>query len=331
MRIDVVIGNPPYQEMTGGNQVGGKALWHRFIELAKDINAIYITFITPSRWFTGGQGLNQFRLEWMKDKHIKQVVHFPDANIIFPGTSIAGGVSYFLWDLNSYQNSVQFTNTKLNETYEKKLDQFDVVITDKLSESITEKVVAHIKNNELLDFGKIVGGIGEYGLPRNLKFTEGDIEVITSTGIFKCNKEDLKSIQDLDKYKVVVSSTSCEHAGESDKNGMYKVLTTISLAGVNQVFAGHYIKVASFDSIAYAYRCMKYIKTRLVRLLLNIRKVGIGFTKDSYKFVPIQDFTDNSDIDWSQSISDIEQQLYKKYELTQDEIDYIEKTIKPMN
>lgn len=215
------------------------------------------------------------------------------------------------------------------ETYVKKLNQFDVIIPDRISENIVLKVLSTFSNKSS-NFSQIVGSVGEYGLPGSWRFIDGDIEVITSAGIFNCDSQDLKSLQDIDRYKVVVSSISCEHAGESDKNGMYKVLTIIRIARKNQVFAGDYIKVAAFDKIEYANNCVKYLKTKLVRLLLNIRKVGIHITRDSYKFVPLQDFSVTSDIDWSLTVQEIDKQLYKKYNLTQEEIDYIERTIKPM-
>lgn len=106
MKIDVVIGNPPYQELTGGGQAGGKALWHNFIDNAKVINTRFISMITPSRWFTGGSGLNKFRIDWINDAHIRRLVHYPNANYVFPGTSIAGGVSYFLWDRDDCQENM---------------------------------------------------------------------------------------------------------------------------------------------------------------------------------------------------------------------------------
>lgn len=94
--------------------------------------------------------------------------------------------------------------------------------------------------------------------------------------------------------------------------------------------AGHYIQVGKFNSREEAERCSKYLSTKFLRALVNIRAVGISISSDAYKFVPLQDFTSNSDIDWSQSIADIDQQLYRKYNLTSEEIAYIEKTIKPM-
>lgn len=328
MNIDVVIGNPPYQESTDGGKNGGKALWNRFIESSIRIQPTYIDMITPSRWFTGGQGLNQFRIDWINDKHIRKIVHFPNANVVFPGTSIAGGVSYFLWDKHKNDNVIKYKNELTLEETDRILNKFDIFITNNIEEGIAEKIVDNIKANKINTMDTIVGSGGMYGLPTNWRELVGDIQVITSDGIYYCDIDDIK--EKPVGYRVVVSNVMSEHAGESSKDGTYKVITTVQIADPNTVTAGHYVPIGPFNNIDSAVACAKYIKSKTLRLLLRMRAVGIGITTDCYKFIPIQNFSSNSDIDWSQSIADIDKQLYKKYNLSEKEIAYIENTIKPM-
>ena len=113
MKIDYVVGNPPYQLSTGGGKAGGTAIWPAFIDMSKYLNPEAIVMITPSRWFTGGQGITQkWRQDWMNDKHIDKLVHYPVASDVFPNTSIAGGVSYFRWvkTVNNYDISTSDGN-----------------------------------------------------------------------------------------------------------------------------------------------------------------------------------------------------------------------------
>lgn len=328
MKIDYVVGNPPYQKDTGGGKAGGTAIWPAFIDMGKSLKPEAMTMITPSRWFTGGQGLNQFRIAWMNDKHIDTIVHYNNAKNVFENTSIAGGVSYFLWKDNHNTNDINFENKETSEKVIRKLNRFDIFIPNTLDEHIVEKVMNYIAIQKLSTFDSIVGSGGQYGLSTDWRGTTGCINVITSSGIFKCDTSDIKEIPN--DYRVVISNVMCEHAGESSKDGTYKVITTVQIADPNTVTAGHYVPVGGYSNIDEATNCAKYIKTKILRFLLRLRAVGIGISSDCWKFIPVLDFTANSDIDWSQPISNIDQQLYKKYGLTQEEIDYIEKTIKPM-
>lgn len=317
MQLDIVIGNPPYQD----TNCGSTALWNKFIEQAIRVQPAYISMIIPSRWFTGGQGLNQFRTSWINDKHIRKIVHFPNANVIFPRTSIAGGVQYFIWDKHKETNIIKYRNEQTHEETDRILNKFDVFIPNNIEESIVEKIAS----NNMCSIDSIVGGSNTYGLRTDWRKLNGDIKVITSDGIYYCDIDDIK--EKPIGYRVIVSGVMSEHAGESSKDNKYKIITTVQIADPNTVTAGHYIPIGPFDNINSAVNCTKYIKSKTFRLLLKIRAVGIGLTSRSYKFIPLQDFTNSSDIDWTK---DVDKQLYRKYNLTLEEIDYIERTIKAM-
>lgn len=317
MNIDIVIGNPPYQDIS----CGSTALWYKFIEQAIRIQTTYISMIIPSRYFTGGQGLNKFRDNWINSKHIRKIVHFPNANDIFPMTSIAGGVQYFIYDKHRNDNIIKYKNELTHEETDRVLNKFDVFITNNIEESIVEKIV----QDNMFSMSNIVGSSNTYGLRTDWRKLNGDIKVITSDGIYYCDIDDIK--EKPVGYRVIVSGVMSEHAGESSKDSAYKVITTVQIADTNTVTAGHYIPIGPFSDIDSAVNCTKYIKSKTFRLLLKLRAVGIGLTSNCYKFIPLQDFTNSSDIDWSK---DVDKQLYKKYNLSDEEINYIEKTIKSM-
>ena len=129
----------------------------------------------------------------------------------------------------------------------------------------------------------------------------------------------------------MVSKTSAEHAGEPGKDGKFRVIpSSIKVIGPNEVCTHSYFLIGNFDSIDKAFNLLKYMKTRFVRFLMLMCISGFGLSKLVLNFVPLQDFTPSSDIDWSKSIHEIDLQLYKKYGLNQEEIDFIEKNVKEM-
>lgn len=98
LKFDAVVGNPPYQMMDGGNRNSSTPIYQLFVSQAKELRPQYISMITPSRWFAGGKGLDEFRAEMLTDSHIRKIVDFPDSTECFTGADIAGGVNFFLWD-----------------------------------------------------------------------------------------------------------------------------------------------------------------------------------------------------------------------------------------
>lgn len=322
MEFDVVIGNPPYQENDGsGGKGGAGALYDKFILNSINISKI-VSLITPSRYFVGGRGLGKFRDIWLTNTHIKSIKHFTNSSEIFSGVKIAGGVSYFLWNID-YDNStegVKFTINNCDSRF-RKLNEKDVFIIDALSNSITTKVVQNMK----MSIKDIIKDKYYYGIDRICMVQSGDTNLFDNSGItYGClNSVDLKNTNT--GYKVVTSSMTPDATIKP-----YSVLNPVYLLDENTVPTSGYMVLDNIKTKEYAEIVRKYLLTKLVRLMIFNRRIGVNANSDAYAYVPLQDFTSSSDIDWSQSISNIDQQLYKKYNLSDEEIAYIESTIKPM-
>lgn len=322
MKFDVVIGNPPYQEESGGRNA--KPLYNDFVTNSYIIANNCVCFITPSRWVNGGIGLDNFR-EWMLSKDCIQYIRdFRNADKIFNGVLISGGVMYFLINKNYHgECNIQYTDD-FNETTSasRSINKYEIYIRDNKAINIIEK----IHSEKTLD--SIMSNLNPFGIDSDVRgYTEKSIiknhRLLSSGGYgFIANCEIKKGTEYIPYYKTVVAKALSSKPG--------KILGTIDVLEPNEVctfsyfIAGHTASKEKADNLA------KYLKTKLSRFLLFITTASINTSKKNYEFVPLQDFTSASDIDWSQSVADIDKQLYRKYNLTQEEIDYIEATIKPM-
>ena len=132
------------------------------------------------------------------------------------------------------------------------------------------------------------------------------------------------------KWKVITSCLTAEHAGETDKNGQKRIISTLEILNPNVICTETYMLIGTFNTKQECINLVSYLKTKTVRALLGIVTSTQHMSKSNFRFVPLQDFTSQSDIDWSVSIPEIDEQLYHKYGLSDDEIAFIEKMIKPM-
>lgn len=324
MKFDVIIGNPPYQMNIGGGGKGsGTAIpiYNKFIEQAKKLKPNYLTMIIPSRWFSGGRGLEQFRKSMLSDNKITHLVDYSNSKDCFPGVDIAGGVCYFLWDNHAHDNTEckveNWHNGKCSVT-NRNLNEFNVFVRSNTAVSIIHKVLAQ---NEIT-MNKIVRPVSLFGLNTNQEFTNnGEISVKTSNGFKKCKMTDLRAGSEiLDKYKVFISAASYDHGGQPDKDGKRRILSIVDILNPNEVCTSTYIIVDVFDVKNQAKNMANYLKSMFVRFLLAQVCISQHISRDTFSFVPMQDF--------SKSYSD--EELYKKYNLTQEEIEFIESMIKPM-
>lgn len=323
-KFDVIVGNPPYQEETSETKSRqAKPLYNLFIEQAKKLNPECLSFIIPSRWFAGGMGLDKFREEMMQDKHIASLVDYTNAKDCFPMTSISGGVCYFVRDKN-YKGDCQFTNIRngKRDTLKRPLNEFSVLVRYNAAVEILRKITAKKERS----LSEIVGPISPFAIPTNNhgqeKAFEDSVTVYSSKGIgYLPYKEITKGKEYLDAYKVMVSQTSAEHAGEPNKSGKFNVLTqTMRTLKPREVCTHSYLVIGPMENELTCEHLIHYLKTKFVRFLLLQAISSIHLTMKSFAFVPMQDFSQ----DWT------DEKLYEKYGIDEKEAEYIDSLINPM-
>jgi len=322
MKFDVIVGNPPYQLDTGGTGRQATPIYNLFVEQAKKLRPRYLAMIIPSRWFAGGMGLNGFRDTMLKDKRISNIVDFTNSKDCFQGISVSGGVNYFLWE-RDYSGSCKFTSihdSKKN-TMDRFLDEFPVLVRYNEAVSVIHKV--NQKNEPAIS--TIVSSIDPFGFPTKERGSKErppkSIKLHSSKGIGYIPISEVKQGLDLiGKYKVMVSQTISEHAGEANKNGQFKLLSTVKVLGPGEVCTFSYIAIGAFDSEIEAKNLKAYLETKFARFLILQAISSIHLSKDKFQFLPILDLKKL----WT------DKKLYKKYGLSKDEIDFIELIIRPM-
>lgn len=318
MKFDVIIGNPPYQLEDGGAGASARPIYNIFVEQAKKLEPRYLSMIIPSRWFAGGKGLDAFRKSMLTDKRVVRLVDYVNAKDCFPGISLGGGVCYFLWDRDNPQKCL-FTNIHdgKKSTELRELDEFSVFVRYNEAMSIIRKVL-HEKESKV---SSVVGSRNPFGLSSSTRGSEDkkEIALFSSDGLSYISLSEVKKGKELiNKYKVMVSKVTSEHAGEPDKSGMVTVLSTIAVLKPKEVCTDSYLIAFSSDNITEVDNFSKYMCTKFFRFLLLQAVSSINLSKDKFQFVPMQDFS----IVWT------DKDLYKKYDLTNEEIDFIESMIK---
>ena len=323
MKIDAIIGNPPYQVNVGIKKDNyGVLIFDKFVQLSKKMAPNYLSMIMPSRWFTGGRGLDSFRDEMLNDRRISFIKDFVDSKECFPGVDIAGGICYFLWDKNHNDNCTFISRVSGKDTKTiRKLNEYELFPRYNEALSIIRKVTEKKEKT----FSTTVGTQTAFGFITTFRSTteyfDGAIALHTSGGINYVKREDVKKAQEwIDLYKVIFSTATAEHAGTPDKSGKYRVLSSLRIIKPNEICSQSYFVGNVFKTQDEAVNCMEYLKTKFVRFLLQQLITGQHLSADKFRFVPLQDFT----CLWT------DDKLYKKYNLTEEEIIFIESMIKPM-
>lgn len=323
MTFDVIIGNPPYQLNDGGNAASAKPIYHLFVEQAMRLAPRYLCMIIPSRWFAGGKGLDKFRETMLNCQHISHIVDYQNAKVCFPGTSIGGGVSYFLWNTD-YTGPCKVTNI-IGDTIKtsiRPLNEYPVFI--RYNESIS--IINKIKEWKERNLVNLISSRNPYGFATNERGSNhsrtNTVKLITSQGEGYVNINRITQGQNsVNKFKVMIGRVTSEHAGEPDKStGKYKVFSSMRILKPNEICTDSYVIGGVCDSINQAENFYNYLRTSFVRFLILQSLSSINLSREAYILVPVQDFSK----DWS------DEKLYAKYGLTDEEIAFIESMIRPM-
>lgn len=321
MKFNAIVGNPPYQVMDGGNKSSSKPIYHLFMNVAKKMHPSYISLIMPAKWYNAGKGLDDFRNEMLSDKRLHKLVDFPDSNDCFDGVDIAGGICYILW--NAQHNgacSVEQVARGQRTATLRQLDTHDTFVRDLGAVAIVDKVIAHEPNTRFMS--EMVSARKPFGLATNVKPIEGgDLQYRYSGGMGEYPSSKITNGVDwVAKWKVIISYLTYDHAGRPGKDGKKRILSTTEILPPNSVCSETYLVAGVFDTKEEAEHLFDYLKTKFARFLIAQQASTQHIKRDSFTWVPIQDFTKP----WS------DMELYIKYELTPEEVAYIESTIKEM-
>ena len=335
MKFDVIISNPPYQISDGGGTGdSAKPIYQLFVQQAQKLKPRYLSMIIPSRWMKGGKGLSAFREDMISDTHIKHIYDYEDAQECFSGIHLDGGVCYFIWD-KEYNGMVNYVYKPKDQpaivsNRYLKTDLSDTVIRDYRQISIIEKV-HNLKEEK---FSEIVSTRNPYGFsadlfnnPENYPFAKLSLSYVENAykiygvcgkkggakrtiGYVQFDKENDKD-NNLSKYKLFFSKA-------------YMTTSTVPpeliIGKPNELCTETFLQIGGFPDLQTTNNCLAYIKTKFFRALLFYNRHSLNISKESFNLIPMQDFSKP----WT------DEELYAKYGLTQEEIDFIESMIRPM-
>lgn len=318
MQFDVIIGNPPYQLDDGGYGTSAAPIYQLFVERALELDPRYAVFVTPSRWMTGGKGLDRYRERMLSDKRMRNIVDYPKLYEGFPGVKIRGGISYFLWD-RGYNGPCEvqtiWDGNPTGPTVARHLDAYDIVVRRNEAVPILEKV--RVKNEPTLDsrvssrkpFGlatNFKGQASSKGLTEPVKLFENQRTGWIERGAIALNRAWV------DEWKVLMTAVQGTSAAVETR-----FLSKPIIAGPNTACTETYLVAGRFGTEAEALNYAQYLRTRFVRFLVSLRKVTQHATRDVYSFVP--DLL--LDREWTDA------RLYTRYGLTEEEIAFIESQV----
>ena len=324
MQFDVIIGNPPYQMAGGAGGTSDSSIYHLFVQQAFKLEPRFVSMVLPSRWMAGGRGLDDFRAQMLNNGNIRSLTDFSDSSAAFPGVQIKGGICFFLWDRD---NTGPCNVTRVAEGTEhiqtdRELGEFDVFVRDERALGILRKVMGKGEASIL----PLLSGDTPFGIATNFddwneQKGAGKIPLHLinrgkrSVGFMKRDAIK-KNVASIDVWKVFVPKAY--GAGESFP---HQILGKEILAPPPSVCTQTYLVVSPFASEAEAKSFASYYRTRLFRFLVSLRKITQDALRSTYSWVPQQS--------WDQSWTD--EALYKKYEISADEIAFINSMIRPMD
>lgn len=319
MKFDAIVGNPPYQLKTANvdEQQNAVNIYNEFVEVSKKISPTYISLIMPSRWMTGGRGLDKFRHDMLKDNTMSILHDYVDARDCFTNVEIKGGVCYFLRDVN-HNDKFDYYYHKLGNVTHSKRELNDMGIGSFVRDVNAQKIIEKVtKANDFISFEKIAGSQTPFGIVTSFSDYKKEPKDNYNMKIYG-NKfigyTDLKFVtknKDLAyKYKVFAPKAVGEGHIESDKVNAF-------VPDNPSICSQTYIIYGKFDTKQEAENLAGYMKTKFFHFLLGQLKNTQQMAPALFKLVPLLDYTQK----WT------DEKLYKKYNLAKDEIEYIENTV----
>ena len=322
MKFDVIIGNPPYQLNDGGGRDSAAIpLYDKFVQKAKQLAPHFLIMIIPARWYTGGRGLDDFRDNMISDTRLKVIHDYPETDDCFPGLNIRGGVCYFLWD-SLYHGDCTIINHIKGKMIEMKrpLKEANIPLLIRYNQSIS--IMKKVLKFKEVSLGKYVSTSKPFGMRSNFSdFTSIQTEM-HSVKLYRfgengyvAKKIIVKNEKLIDRYKVLVSKAS-----PGGDEYPHSIVSQPIVSEPNSVCTETYLVIKDVDSRIEAENLVSYVKTRFFRFMMSLVKNTQNISKASYTFVPLQDFSHP----WT------DEMLYRKYNLSSDEIAFIESMIRPM-
>lgn len=326
MQFDVIVGNPPYQlGSTGGDSGGGFAMpvFQFFVEQAFRLNPKYTVMITPSRWFTSGRNMEEFRARMLADTRLRTLVDFPNAAECFPGNEIKGGVSYWLWD-RDHSGPCAVTTIRdgapVDGTVERLLSEHDIFVRSNTGARVVDKVWTVEKNRGALSAQ--VSAIQPFSLRTTFKGSDSrkgikkPVAVYQNGGVAFMPRADVpRNDHWVDQWKVLTSQAY--GAGEQIP---HQIIGKPIIAEPGSVCTETYLVLGRFNTEVEAQRFARFISTRFVRFLVSLRKNTQHLYSDRFAFVPNLPMTRV----WT------DRALYKRYGITDEEVRYIESHVREM-
>ena len=339
MKFDVVIGNPPYQEEAQGTSTKDMPIYHKFISESYKISK-KASLITPARFLSNAGGTPKtWNQQMLNNQHVKVSFFEQKSGNVFPGTDIKGGVAVTYYDTEQEFEPIEVfvpfieMNSIRKKVIKKNFESIDQFVTNRGSYRYSDLIYTDFPNLMKRVSDRRVASNAFEKLPElffDVKPEDGN-EYIKIYGrfnnerVYKWFRKDYVTCpSNFEKYKIILPKA----------NGSGAIGEVLSTPVIGYPVIGYtetFISVGEFNSLEEAEACLKYIKSKFLRTMLGVLKITQDNTKAVWHYIPLQDFTVNSDIDWTQSVADIDRQLYQKHDLSPEEIAFIETHVREMD